>query len=77
MDNEEFELVLDRIDHAGKPVTVFLDPKGKLCTQIRDLTRGFKYRDAFLVEGCKVVGVYDIGVYYKDLVADVQFARGE
>lgn len=70
IDLEEMEELVERIDQDGKPVTVFIDKKGKLRTQ------RVESKNKSLLSGCKVVGVYDQGVSYPDLKADIDYMRG-
>jgi len=67
--NEELEELVERLDQEESLVTVFIDKEGKLRTQ----RVGSKNKN--LLNGCKVVGIYDSGVSFPDLKADIDFAK--
>lgn len=69
IDLDEMEELVERIDQEGKLVTVFIDKEGKLRTQ------RVESKNKSLLSGCKVVGIYDQGVSYPDLKADIDFAK--
>lgn len=71
--NEAIEDVVDVIDTFGKPIVVYLQD-GVLKTRQVYATNG---RSPFRAPDCQVVGVYNIGIDYRDLVADIDYVRSQ